>query len=331
MLFKSTAELTNIIPTSKFAKIDSLLGQLDTEELVCLKPLVGDALLARLNKDYEELADKVVGSLDGLDAVQKLKVRIIRHAQSVVLFSYLANHSHILQSSFNMGGGWNRPSTDNYEALNDKENAGLDRDLWNNAKRSKEILLSALEDDALKDKVYWEEWQASPFCNTAYDILFVKSSDMHPLFMNLGEFPHLRFQECFSTIYNCQDHYISGNLGESLMAELIAQRFVAEKDSPWLSLLKHVKMALALFTQYEMDKAKDVHVLNKAEMQLSISKKIVDQNYATFADFLADSPLKRPEEGGGDDAPDDGHRHHCHGHRHEPHLPNGGNVMSLLN
>lgn len=137
MLFSKVQEINKIIPTAKIAKIDNLLPRLCTEEMNTLYPLTGEELLQQMNEDYDAMKDELWEEKERTDE-DRMKMMVIRMAQEVILYMYLANNSAILQSSLNIGGGWNSASTDNYEALDDKENTRLDRDLWNCAKRAKE-------------------------------------------------------------------------------------------------------------------------------------------------------------------------------------------------
>lgn len=321
MLFSKIQEINKIIPTAKIAKIDNLLPRLCTEEMNTLYPLTGEELLQQMNEDYDAMKDELWEEKERTDE-NRMKMMIIRMAQEVILYMYLANNSAILQSSLNIGGGWNSASTDNYEALDDKENTRLDRDLWNCAKRAKENLLLLLEMDAKANKVYTEKWKNSNSYYMHENLLFSSAADMHPMFINLGDCPHLNFQKYISLINDCQDGYIAGAIGEKTMQQIIrnkTEKNTGENEGVWNNLSRHVKTALANFIQYEHDGAKHEHLKNRGEAQLTLARRILTDNYSIFKDFLVDTPLYKDEESVTDEKKKEGKKKKY------------GTVFSLLN
>ena len=234
MLFSTPQEINHIIPTAKFAKIDNLISRLNAEEMSSLYPLVGLPLLQKLNEDYAAISENTTNlwSNEARDKGEETKVIILRTAQEILLYSYLANHSAILQSSFNMGGGWNSPSTGDYDALDTKGNDRLDKDLWHSARRSKENMLLYLEMDARDSKVYTELWQQSDYYYQHQDLLFTTPSELHPQYINLGDTPHLNFQAYVSTLHDCQDGYIAGTIGYALLQALISRKYNTPVPTP---------------------------------------------------------------------------------------------------
>lgn len=297
MLISKVQEINYIIPTAKIAKIDNLIPRLCAEEMNTLYPLTGEELLDQMNKDYIKMSEKLWEEGVERSPEEKMKVNIIRMAQEVLLYTYLANHSAILQSSLNMGGGWNKPSTDDYDALDDKANTRLDRDLWNSSKRAKENFLRWIEKDATSTEVYLESWKGSPFYNAQKKLLFAKASDIHPVYADLGDFPYLNFNKYVPVINNCQDGFIAGSIGDKLLKELIGMRMEKEgRSEEWITLEQHVKLALANFVQYEMEGAKNEHVRNRGEAQLTLARTIILNNYDSFKEFLKGTPLYKEEE-----------------------------------
>ena len=234
MLFSTPQEINHIIPTAKYANIDNILSRLNAEEMSSLYPLIGLPLLQKLNEDYAAIAENTakLWSNEDRDKGEETKVIILRTAQEILLYSYLANHSAILQSSFNMGGGWNRPSTGDYDALDSKGNDRLDKDLWHSARRSKENMLLYLEMDARDSKVYTELWQQSDYYYQHQDLLFTTPSELHPQYINLGDTPHLNFQAYVSTLHDCQDGYIAGTIGYPLLQALISRKYNTPVPTP---------------------------------------------------------------------------------------------------
>ena len=234
MLFSTPQEINHIIPTAKFAKIDNLISRLNAEEMSSLYPLVGMPLLQKLNEDYASFAENTTNlwSNESRSESDNTKVIILRTAQEILLYSYLANHSAILQSSFNMGGGWNSPSTGDYDALDNKGNDRLDKDLWHSARRSKENLLLYLEMDARDGKVYTDLWQQSDYYYQHQDLLFTTPSELHPQYINLGDTPHLNFQAYVSILHDCQDGYIAGTIGYPLLQALISRKYNTSVPTP---------------------------------------------------------------------------------------------------
>ncbi len=326
MLFSIIQEINHIIPTSKFAKIDNLISRLNAEEMSSLYPLVGMPLLQKLNEDYASISAEDLWSNQTRNKEENTKVIILRTAQEILLYSYLANHSAILQSSFNMGGGWNSPSTGDYDALDNKGNERLDKDLWHSSRRSKENLLLYLEMDARDGKVYTDLWQQSDYYYQHQDLLFTTPSELHPNYINLGETPHLNFQDYISVLHDCQDGYIAGTIGYPLLQALISRKYdtpvptlpdsetpapelpagdgspvttvpsdsvaepsdisPTEKAKLWLTLDRHIRTSLANFAVYEQSGAKHEHLKNRGQSQLSIATHFIQEHYSVFSDFI---------------------------------------------
>lgn len=359
MLLQDPTEIDHLIPSSKVSKIDKLISRLEAEEMNSLYPLVGKPLLDQLIKDYAELSKAEGGGIWAKcerDDEDNTRITILRTAQEVLLYSYLANHSAILQSSFNLGGGWNSPSTGDYEALDSKANERLDKDLWHSARRAKENLLLLLEMDARNKQVYTKLWKESDYFYVHNDLLFTTASELHPLYINLGECPHIAFQQYVSVLHDCQDGYIAGTIGYTLLQALIDRKYHAQSEdteteeeekkasttdkedasnvSVWKSIDRHIRMALANFATYEQEGAKHEHIRNRGQSQLSIATRIINQNYGMFHEFLTDSPLYQPDYC----EKHDKHHHHPSHHKHpHPHpQPNhcpkkdSGTVFSLL-
>ena len=233
MLLQDPLEIDHLIPSSKVSKIDKLVSRLEAEEMNSLYPLVGKPLLDQLIKDYAELSQAEGGGIwvkCERDDKENTRITILRTAQEVLLYSYLANHSAILQSSFNLGGGWNSPSTGDYEALDSKANERLDKDLWHSARRAKENLLLLLEMDARNKQVYTKLWKESDYFYKHNDLLFTTAAELHPLYINLGDCPHIAFQQYVSVLHDCQDGYIAGTIGYTLLQALIDRKYHAASE-----------------------------------------------------------------------------------------------------
>ncbi len=402
MLFSTPQEINHIIPTAKFAKIDNLISRLNAEEMSSLYPLVGLPLLQKFNEDYAAVGE--IWSNQTRSKEEETKVIILRTAQEILLYSYLANHSAILQSSFNMGGGWNSPSTGDYDALDSKGNDRLDKDLWHSARRSKENMLLYLEMDARDSKVYTELWKQSDYYYQHQDLLFTTPSELHPQYINLGDTPHLNFQAYISTLHDCQDGYIAGTIGYTLLNALISRKYdtpvptppntettteseasttttpagdgspvttdpdaptdtptpagdgfpvtpvttvpsdsvagssdisPAEKAKLWLTLDRHIRTSLANFAAYEQSGAKQDHLRNRGQSQLSIATHFIKEHYSVFSPFIEEgTPIYIPPKERQSVSPTD---HPYHAHHHDkvtpgpyPPPPHRGTVFSLL-
>lgn len=382
MLFSTPQEINHIIPTAKFAKIENLISRLNAEEMSSLYPLVGLPLLQKFNEDYASISE--IWSNQTRSKEEETKVIILRTAQEILLYSYLANHSAILQSSFNMGGGWNSPSTGDYDALDSKGNDRLDKDLWHSARRSKENMLLYLEMDARDSKVYTDLWQQSDYYYQHQDLLFTTPSELHPQYINLGDTPHLNFQAYVSTLHDCQDGYIAGTIGYTLLNALISRKYASpvptppnteatteseasnfptpagdgspvtpvttvpsdsvagqsdisptEKAKLWLTLDRHIRTSLANFAAYEQSGAKQDHLRNRGQSQLSIATHFIKEHYSVFSPFIEEgTPIYIPPKECQSVSPTD-HPHHAHHHdkvtpgRYPP-PPHRGTVFSLL-
>ena len=336
MLFSNVQEISHIIPSSKVAKIDNLISRLNSEEMNSLYPLIGMPLLQQLRTDYATLSQQEGGiwattttatpsssstpsssdpspssspvpSVAALPQPAELQLSILRTAQEILLYSFLANYAPILQSSFNMGGGFNLPSTGDYEALDAKANDRLDNNLWHASLRSKENLLTFLEMDARDQQIYTSLWKESDYFYLHEDLLFTTSSELHPKYINLGKTPHLNFQAYTSTLQDCQDGYIAGTIGYDLLQALIDRKYTPQSSSDedesaadtaklWRTLDRHIRTSLANFTMYEHDGAKHDHLRNRGQSQLSIATRFIHDHYATFAPHIPEgTPIYDPQ------------------------------------
>ena len=369
MLFQFIQEISHIIPSAKFKSLDYIISRLNSEEMSSLLPLIGEKLLEQLRTDYNALSQTNGGGSEHGGGIwansnwspeEEVKIEILRTAQEVLLYSYLCNHSAILQSSFNQGGGWNKPSTDDYDALDPKDNERLDKDLWHSARRAKENLLLYLEMDARHLRVYTEKWKESDYYSIHSDLLFTTPSELHPLYINLGDCPHLNFQAYVSILHDCQDGYIAGSIGYPLLQALIDKKYQRNPDitssrdnaesatapdgsavgEEWQSLDRHVRTALANFAEYEKQGAKQSldHLLHRGKSQLTLAVKYVHDHYDDFLPYIPiGSPLYDPAidpRNKEQQNPDTTESRNNAKHPNPPHCPpppHRGTVFSMLN
>lgn len=340
MLFSTAKEISHIIPTSRITQIDNLISRLNAEEMNSLYPLVGMKLLQKLRTDYEHFSQEEQGlwSCDKKDVEDETKVNIIRTAQEVLLYSYLANHNAILQTSINLGGGWNKASTNDYEALDSKDNDRLDKNLWHSSLRAKENLLLFLEQDARDQQIYMEEWKESEYYYLHSDLLFTTSSELHPNYINLGDTPHLTFQSYIATLHDCQDGYIAGTIGYPLLQALIDRKYIkpttdeSDTETPniWRTLDRHIRTALANFTSYEHTGAKHDHLRNRGQSQLSIATRFIHEHYGTFSEYIPKgTPIYIPQKPA-EEQNKERHKPKHQNKNHQHHNHNNGTVFSLL-
>ena len=333
MLFSNTQEINQIIPSAKFQKIDNIISRLNSEEMSALLPITGMPLLEALRTDYERLSTTEGGGIWAnykFEPEDAVRINILRTVQEILLFSYMANNSSILQSSFNIGGGFNKPYTGDYDSLDSKDNERLDKSLWHNARRSKENLLIYLEMDAQNLHIYTNDWKQSNYYYQHSDLLFTTPSELHPLYINLGDAPHLNFQAYISILHDCQDGYLAGQLGYPLLQALIERKYQqapvpdgsavgesqqaaepsgspAENNSQlstlnsqlsiWQPLDRHVRTALANFAEYEKQGAKQSleHIQHRGQSQLTLAVKYVHDHYDDFLPYIPiGSPLYDP-------------------------------------
>lgn len=352
MLFSTTQEINHIIPSAKFQKIDHLTSRLNSEELSALLPITGMPLLEALRLDYDRLSQTEGGGIWSnydFGKEDKVRINILRTAQEILLFSYLANNQDILQSSFNIGGGFNRPSTGDYDSLDSKDNDRLEKNLWHNARRAKENILLYLEMDARNSQVYTDLWKQSDYYSIHSDLLFTTPSELHPLYINLGDCPHLNFPKYVSILHDCQDGYLAGQLGYPLLQALIERKYQqapvpdgSAVGEEWRVLDRHVRTALANFAEYEYQGAKQSldHLLHRAQSQLTLAVKYVHDHYDDFLPYIPiGSPLydekldPRKEEQQNPDTTESQNNakpSSCPEHISAPPKPHHGTVFSLL-
>jgi len=60
MLITTQNEIVSLMPTSRWNRVDQLLGYLEEEERVALEPLLGTPLYQKLCEEYERLKDTYV-------------------------------------------------------------------------------------------------------------------------------------------------------------------------------------------------------------------------------------------------------------------------------
>lgn len=333
MFFTDAKELQQIFPNSDIKKIDPYLPGLCDEEINSLLPIVGEALLAQLNDDYQEVNTefKTLWLREAQGSFDSRKLSILYAAQKVCAYSYFANNIALMSVRLNIGGGANVAYTDGYDAPDEKQAQRLDKELWHQSLRAKEQLLFHLEQDAKGEQIYTELWKQSEYFYLHSNLLFTTASELHPHYMSLGTTqPRLNFINSIHIQEQCNTYYIIGTIGEKLLQALIDQKYnrvVEEGEEPlsestlaiWRKLNHLVRVALASFMKYEMSDKKEAHVLNLANTQLTLAETYIKEHPEQFAEY-SDKPA--PPAPGPDDKP----KPHPHPHHHHDEKP----VFNLL-
>lgn len=222
MFFRYISEIKSIIPTSKWDKLDILLGLLEEEEDNNLRPILGDPLFDRLASDYGELV-RISEFWYGSDG-DKDKIRILRTCQKVALYMVLSRNSGLLSVSFNAGGGINAMNADGYDTPNNDLVKRFERDAWGKANRSIDTLLRLLERDAQQiEPLYRDLWMHSRYFYFQGNMLFTTATEFQR-YLNIEE-SRARFISLIPEILYAQSVYIQPRIGQPLLDYLIAFKY----------------------------------------------------------------------------------------------------------
>lgn len=316
MLLTNYQELSALYPNHRLSESDlpQVQSYMFEEEQAVLIPILGYELYEQINEDYQkELKDK-----GGISALQNSnpsrQVNIIRDCQCLAFYRMLADNAGIFAVSFNLGGGFNVMSADNYEAADKDTKQDFQRDVWGKAMRYTEMLLLNLELDAkAKQSVYGALWKKSRYYFYQSDLLFSTSWEMAPFYPIQDRKAYI---ELVPTIRNIQEAYICPAIGEHIVQQLVEYKHtyilddaaqIPEVDAMprehillWRKLHNKALMALGQFTTSRI-KPNTPHILQDADLSLSLCTKLVKENPEVFPPLVSATKSDMP----------DNKPHHC--------------------
>lgn len=238
----SIEDLSSLMPTSKWSRMEQLRPLLHSEEMQVILPILGEELMKELHTRMEDMLNgHAASSLSQMDCsdLSEKEMRvwdICRCCQSVELYSLLAHHRAELSASFNAGGGFNRMSAQDYDPVDQKEQMrDLDREFYANLHRSIDVLLGYLERDALLPEpaegeeedaddsaacsLFGRLWRRSSWFYLKTDLLFTRA-DVLQDYMDIDS-SREKFIRLVPDMRYIQQAYIIPRVGLSLAMEII--------------------------------------------------------------------------------------------------------------
>lgn len=301
MLITKIEEIRALAPTAKWSEteMENLIPLIEEEEENLLVTILGKSLYDTVVEEYRKTADTENDTRNLTDITR----RIIRACQRIVFYRMLANNSGIFSVSFNMGGGFNMMTTDNYEAADKEVMRRFERDAWGKSGRNIENLLLNLEEDARGEKLYTDKWKESKYFYYHGNLLFTTATELQEYLTLPQENLRRTYINLVPTIDLCQDTYIAPRIGEEMMKLLIGMKYAererteddgadngtGEEDEPesFFSFVKksqllnkltlHVRRALANYVANETKTLRTEKSLLHADMQIALAEKMTAQ------------------------------------------------------
>jgi hypothetical protein len=304
MLFTNPTEIQAYLPTSVYRSSTGLLTLLaDTEERY-LRPVLGDSLFEKVGEAYRELFEEYGGVTPDVlpDEAVTDTVRLIRLCQKPAIYFALANNTGVLSVSLNDGGGFNRMSTEGYDAADEKSIARFERDAFFNARDGIDRLLLFLEKDAKREEpLFRSMWEESDHFYLHADLLFTTATELQR-YMDIKN-SRATFIELLPSIRYAQMAYLSKEVGDTLLDALVRaqtdsavipqveDKTAKEARRVWDNAVQYLRMALALFVEARRPESKQRNAENEATLSLFRGIEYITANYPFFLPYLTDSPF----------------------------------------
>lgn len=342
MIFSTIQEITSLYPTSKWNKVETLLPMLTDEEYTTLTPFLGEELHAFMQEEYARLIADYSLAKEGLAGMaaagdvtdeDRRTAELLRHMQSVTFYSLMSHNRNALSNSLNAGGGFNRMSAADYDPSATQELHDLDREFFSNLHRKIDLMLRALEADALRKKPLWrDKWQHSSYFYLKSDLIFTRAEILNE-YHNI-ENSREKFIKLVPDIRFIQQTQIEPRIGQALFSSLVrsmtdpqvidalvrrAKRIMNPKEEETLPptdyelgecfeqakyALHLLRMSCAQFVKWRTEKDKRIDTKTDGDLCLSQA-----ESFIKSCSWLNPQP---PAE----EFPDAPHPPHCHTHEH---------------
>ena len=318
MLLTKIEEIEACLPTSKWDKVEGLLGLVEREELTQVVPILGRKLYEHLVERYNEL----LGELGDISATNDSlapedvtdEIRLIRYCQTVQFYMMIAKNADLLAMSFNEGGGVNIATAGGYDAPSNDQMLRSKRDAWSAAHESIDAMLTFLECDAQrKEPLFAELWRESRYFYHQGSLLITTAVKMNDYFC-IDE-SRERFIKMVPDLKYCQSAYIETELGKKLtnafvrcasdnsviptyqpaegenLSEEELQEHNAEIREIWVDALDRLRTALAHYAVNENEKMRRDNSLTNAEMSRARAIAFIREHQEAFVPYILSSPL----------------------------------------
>lgn len=233
MLITTIEELRCLLPTNKWTQSEMkfLLPMIEEEEENVLVPVLGRRLFNRLTDDYEKTVSDNPGAFAEPGKRGDTTTRILKVCQRIILYRMMANNSGIFSVSFNIGGGFNVMSQDNYEQPDKETMKRFERDAWNKSLRNVENLLILLEEDAQNEQTYTALWKESAYFFRHSTLLFTTAAELNRFLPLPAAEMRSRYIALVPAIDLCQDTYVTPRIGQDIMDILLKRKFTAKNTA----------------------------------------------------------------------------------------------------
>lgn len=313
MILTLPEEIISLYPTAKVKDAQSILSLTEEEEDNVLLPVLGEELMEHLTERYDELvADRggITPQAFPVDEVDDT-VRLIRMCQKAVFYMALANNSGLLTVSFNLGGGLNVVTAENYEKADSDTLKRFERDAFKKAHRNVDAILTLLERDARKtDPLFAHMWRKSRYYYLQSHLLITTAMQMQDYLDIKGS--REKYIELVPDLKYAQSTYLTPQVGEELMKAFIgcatmndvipavtdealteAERLAlnGEIRGHWIEALDRLRAALAGYAEHRNVKMRRADSLSEADMSMARALDFIRSHQDSFLPYIESSPL----------------------------------------
>lgn len=308
MLITRKEEIEIFLPTSVLDAAEGMLTLMADSEETYLLPILGRPLFNHIQQEYDRLVLDEDWLLPKNGADEPPAAKIIRISQEVIVYMTLANAAGLFSVSIN-DAGLNTPTTQGYEASDDKRIDRFVKDAYMKGHRAIDRLLLYLEEDATSEKYTDTEdgqkqtgqfftglWKSSRYFYKNNDTLFVTADEFNR-YVYIGD-SREKFISLLADIRYCQDTFLCPQVGYDLMEALIASltdlSFLPEKEEDlkaWKITIQMLRSALALYTENRNEKMQRKSSRNEADLALERAKKFIHDHQSAYGNYIEGSPL----------------------------------------
>lgn len=308
MLITRKEEIEIFLPTSVLDAAEGMLTLMEDSEETYLIPVLGRPLFNYIQQEYEQLSQKEDWLLPKNGAGEKPVEKLIRISQEIVVYMTLANSAGLFSVSMN-DAGLNTPTTQGYEASDEKSIERFVKDTYMKGHRAIDRVLMFLEEDATSIKygnsenpeeqigqLFTDLWKSSRYFYKNYDTLFITADEFNR-YLYIGD-SREKFVSLLPDIRYSQDTFLCPQVGYGLMKALTASQtdlsFLPEKVADvaiWVNAIKMLRSALALYTETRNEKMQRKSSRNEADLALERAKNYIRKHQSAFGEYMEDSPL----------------------------------------
>lgn len=308
MLITQKEEIEIFLPSSVLDGAEGMLTLMEDSEETYLLPVLGRPLFDYIQQEYDQLSKTEDWLLPKNGAGEIPVEKLIRISQEIVVYMTLANSAGLFSVSIN-DAGLNTPTTQGYEASDEKRIERFVKDAYMKGHRAIDRLLLFLEEDATSPeytetnegkeqtgRIFTSLWKSSRYFYQNQDTLFLTSGEFNR-YVYIGD-SREKFISLLADIRYCQDTFLCPQVGYDLMEAFIASQtdlsFLPEKEDDlkvWKNSIRMLRSALALYTENRNEKMQRKSSRNEADLALERTKKYIQKHQSSFGEYIKESPL----------------------------------------